>query len=129
MSNMADSSDEELSYTEEEETSSQPDTDTKSDDESDSSSNGYDPWEPLQDQALEQFQETHKELTQNYERAGNTADVAEAKASNDLLPKYRKALRQALLEKLKWMRAFRRDPVFREIKETRDSLMNMDNFD
>ena len=45
------------------------------------------------------------------------------RAYNNLLPFYREDLKDVLLGELKWIRALKKDPIYREVVATRDALM------
>ncbi len=117
------------SEVERESTSSQPSDDEKTDDSEDESSDEEFVWTKLQDEAMLRHNAHWEELVEHYEKTGNTQEVSEAKATNDLIPSYRKELRQVLFEKLKWMHRLKRDPYFKKIKGTMENLKDIDGFD
>ena len=49
--------------------------------------------------------------------------MAAVRAYNNLLPFYREDLKDVLLGELKWIRALKKDPIYREVVATRDALM------
>ena len=86
-------------------------------------------WSRLQDEANRRHDEQWKELVEQYEEQGNSQEVAQAKATNDLVPTYRNELRQVLLETMKWMRNLKKDPLYKKILETMKNFMDDDDFD
>ena len=68
-------------------------------------------------------------LITKFQKLGNSQEVAVVKAYNSLLTLYREDLRDVLLEDLKWMRALRKDPIYREVVATRDKLMEEKGYD
>ena len=55
--------------------------------------------------------------------------MARVKAENAPLPVYRKELRKVLLENLQWMRAMKKDPIFKKVIETQKELKDTEGFD
>ena len=51
------------------------------------------------------------------------------KAYNSLLPLYREDLKDVLLEELKWIRALKKDPIYRKVVATRDKEMVEKGYD
>ncbi len=86
-------------------------------------------WSRLQDEASRRHYEDWKELVEQYEQQGNSEEVAQVKASNDLVPTYRNELRQVLFDHLKWMRNMKKDPYYKKIVETMKNFMDDDDFD
>ena len=68
-------------------------------------------------------------LVDEYQRNGDSENVAHLKAQNALLPLYRKELRKVLLEYLQWMRAMKKDYTFQKVMETQKDLKDTDGFD
>ena len=55
--------------------------------------------------------------------------MARVKAENALLPVYRKELRKVLLANLQWMRAMKKDPTFKKVRETQKEVKDTIGFD
>ena len=64
-----------------------------------------------------------------FQKSGDSEEVAAVKASNSLLPLYREDLKDVLLEELKWIRALKKDPIYREVVATRDKLLAEKGYD
>jgi len=87
-----------------------------------------DVWKRLKIKAVEKHAEEMGELVQKYLRGGDSDEVAEAKAINDMLPSLRKELREVLFDHLKWMHYLKRDPTYKKIMTTRKNLMDMNDY-
>ena len=85
-------------------------------------------WERLQEEAINRHQEEWQALMEKYKHSGDSVEVAEAKASNALVPTYRKELREVFFEHLKWMHYMKKDPSYKKVMETRKNLMNSEDY-
>ena len=81
------------------------------------------PWSRILDEAQERHEVQFNALVDEYERNGDSENVAHLKAQNALLPLYRKELRKVFLECLQWMRAMKK------VLETQKDLKDTDGFD
>ena len=81
----------------------------------------------------EDVKERHKKkleaLITEFQKSGDSEEVAAVKAYNSLLPLYREELRDVSLEELKWIQALKKDPIYREVVATRDKLMEENGYD
>ena len=68
-------------------------------------------------------------MVDEYERYGDSENVAHLKAQNALFPLYRKELRKVLLEHLQWMQAMKKDYSFQKVIETQKDLKDTEGFD
>ena len=84
------------------------------------------PWSRILDEAQERHEVQLNALVDEYERNGDSENVAHLKAQNALLPLYRKELRKVFLEYLQWMRAMKKDYTFQKVME---DLKDTDGFD
>ena len=82
------------------------------------------PWSRI-DEAQERHEVQLNALVDEYERNGDSENVAHLKAQNALLPLHRKELRKLLLEYLQWMRAMKN---FQKVMETQKYLKDTDRF-
>ena len=55
--------------------------------------------------------------------------MARVKAENAILPVYRKELRKIHLENLQWMRAIKKDSIFKKAMQTQKELKESEGFD
>ena len=76
------------------------------------------PWSRILDEAQERHEVQLNALVDEYERNGDSENVAHLKAQNALLPLYRKELRRVLFEYLQRMRAMKKDYTFQKVMET-----------
>ena len=88
-----------------------------------------DAWNRIQDQAIERHHQEFETLVQDYKQTGDNDEVAEARANNDMLPKYRKELREVLFQELKWMHQLKGDPTYKKLMATKKSLMDEEDYD
>jgi hypothetical protein len=87
---------------------------------------GSDPWTSLKAEAAPQSLSEFQELTQSFTAEGFDENEAKDKSYLLILPKLRKDLQNIYLERLSQLK---RDPVPKNIMETRDVFVNDDNFD
>ena len=83
------------------------------------------PWSRILDEAQERHEVQLNAFIDEYERNGDSENVAQ----NALLPLYRKELRKVLLEYLQWMRPMKKDYTFQKVMETQKDLKDTDGFD
>ena len=106
--------------------------DSQSSQETDSSQKGTEhlnPWSCILDEAQERHEVKLNALVDEYERNGDSENVAQLKVQTALLPFYRKELRKVLLEYLQWMRAMKKDYTFQKVMETQKDLRDTEGFD
>ena len=84
------------------------------------------PWSRILDEAQERHEVQLNALVDEYQRNGDSENVAHLKAQNAL---YWKELRKVLLEYLQWMRAMKKDYTFQKVMETQKDLKDADGFD
>ena len=87
------------------------------------------PWLRILDETQEHHEVQLNALVDEYERNGDSENVAHLRAQNALLPLYRKELRKVLLEYLQWMRAMKKDYNFQKVMETQKDLKDTEGFD
>ena len=87
------------------------------------------PWSRILNEAQERHEAQLNALVDEYERNGDSENVAHLKAQNALLPLYRKELRKVLLEYLQWMRATKKDYTFQKVMETQKDIKDTEGFD
>ena len=64
-----------------------------------------------------------------FQKIGDSHEVAAVKAYNSLLPLYREDLKDVLLEELKWIRTLKKDSIYQQVVATRDELMAEKGYD
>ena len=87
------------------------------------------PWLGIREDVEERHKKKLEALITEFQKSGDSEEVAAVKAYNSLLPLYREDLKDVLLEELKWIRALKKDPIYREVVATRDELMEEKGYD
>ena len=87
------------------------------------------PWAGIREDIQERHKKKLEALTTEFQKSGDSEEVATVKAYNSLLPLYREDLKDVLLEELKWIGALKKDPIYREVVATRDELMEEKGYD
>ena len=73
------------------------------------------PWKRIIHKAMDRHRDQLERMTNEYQHNGGSEEIAAIKATNAMLPVYRKELRKVLLEYLTWMHDIRKDAFFKEI--------------
>ena len=89
----------------------------------------FEPWSRIFDEAEKRHETQLNALINQYEENGDSENVARVKAENALLPVYRKELRKVLVGNLQWMRAMKKDPTFKKVRETQEERKNSEGYD
>ena len=87
------------------------------------------PWKKLRLEVIDELSSDYDEQVERFQNEGVPKDVAEAKASNYLLPAYRKKLRGLYVHYLKWIRNLKNDRIHKEIMATLRRYMDDDDMD
>ena len=87
------------------------------------------PWAGIREDIEEWRKKKLEALITEFQKSGESEEVAAVRAYNSLLPLYREDLKDVLLEELKWIRALKKDPIYREVVATRDELMEEKGYD
>ena len=87
------------------------------------------PWLGIREDVEERHKKKLEALITEFQKSGDSEEVAAVKAYNSLLPLYREDLKDVLLEELKWIHALKKDPIYREVVATRDELMAEKGYD
>ena len=87
------------------------------------------PWLPIREAAFERNMTEYEKLIDNFTDEGLDEEEAKNKAYVLVLPKFRKDLQNVYLECLLWIQQLKKDPVHKEVMETRDRFINEDGFD
>ena len=87
------------------------------------------PWSRKLDEAQERHEVQLDALVDEYNRNGDSENVAQLKAQKALLSLYGKELRKVLLEYLQWMRTTKKDYTFQKVMETQKDLKDIKGFD
>ncbi|KAL9952830.1 hypothetical protein ACROYT_G040143 [Oculina patagonica] len=87
------------------------------------------PWKKLRLEVIDDLSSNYDEQVERYQEEGSSKNVAEAKASNFLLPSYRKKLRGLYLHYVKWIRHLKSDHIHKEVMATLRRYMDDDDMD
>ena len=87
------------------------------------------PWVGIREDVEERHKKKLEALITEFQKSGDSEEVVAVKAYNSLLPLYREDLKDVLLEELKWIRALKKDTIYREVVATRDELMEEKGYD
>ena len=90
---------------------------------------GENVWDKLQDEAINRHHDEWQALVLQFEGNGDNNNLASVKATNALIPKYRKELREVLFEQLQWIHNLKRDRMYQKVMETKQHLIDTENFD
>ena len=119
----------EESEDEEDDESEDEENDEPEEEEDEEPEGGDDPWVGIREQVEERHKEKLEALITEFQKIGDSREVAAVKTYNSLLPLYREDLKDVLLEELKWIRALKKDPIYQEVVATRDELMAEKGYD
>ena len=70
-----------------------------------------------------------EEMKMNYIESGLDKQSADQKAYSDILSKLQKELASIYLLRLQWIQQLKKDPVHKKIMQTKNALVNDDDFD
>ena len=91
--------------------------------------NDTDPWHKLREESVNDLNPAWEEQVEQYITQGLLKNEAERRASNHLLPAYRKRLRVLYLDYLKWHQVLKTDPVHKEVMKTLRRFMDDEEMD
>ena len=86
-------------------------------------------WSPIITQAKERHREDYEALVEHFVNVGMSEHQAKDKAYRQILPTLQKEARQVYLENLQWIRQLRKDPIHKQVMETKQTFMNDDEFE
>ena len=106
------------------------DDDDISDTDSEASDAEESVWDPLVEEAKELHGNDYDQLVQAFVNDGLDEDEAKSQAYHRrLLSVLKREARRLFLEKLKWIREFRQDPIHQKVMETKKRFREEDGFD
>ena len=91
--------------------------------------NDTDPWDKLREESVNDLNTAWEEQVEQYTTQGLLKNDAEHRASNLLLPAYRKRLRVLYLDYLKWYQVLKTDPVHKQVMKTLRRFMDNEEMD
>ena len=84
-----------------------------------------DPWMPMVEEAMQKHKAAFQEMTQS----GLDEKTAGETAYSNILPELQKELESIHLQRLQWIQQLKKDPVHKKIMQTKNALVNDDDFD
>ena len=88
-----------------------------------------DPWMPMVEEAMQKHKAAFQEMKINLTHNGLDEQTAGETAYSNILPELQKELKSIYLQRLQWIQQLKKDPVHKKIMQTRDALVNDDDFD
>ena len=88
-----------------------------------------DPWTPLIEEAKQRNNIAFEEMKESLFNSGLDEQSTKDKAYSNILSKLRKELENIYMERLLWMKQLKKDPVHKKIMQTKDTLVENDDFD
>ena len=88
-----------------------------------------DPWMPMVEEAMQKHKAAFQEMKMNLTHSGLDEQTAGETAYSNILPELQKELKSIYLQRLQWIQQLKKDPVHKKIMQTRDSVVNDDDFD
>ena len=94
-----------------------------------SSDEELDPWTTLINDAAAKVRDQYEDILQALLMDGHDESEAKEEALEKILPVFQKELGDVYMNNLAWMKALRKDPIYKKIMATRDDYVNNDMFD
>jgi hypothetical protein len=88
-----------------------------------------DPWIKLIKEAKQRSNIAFEEMKESLINSGLDEQSAEGKVYSNILPKLQKELENTYMERLVLMKQLKKDPVHKKIMQTKDALVENDDFD
>lgn len=97
--------------------------------ETDEDGEEQEPWDYILEAVYDSHESEAEELKENYISQGHSEKVAKIMAHNSLVNTYRKTLRVLFAKQVELWRRLRNDDIYKKIMETRNQLMDVEDFD
>ena len=88
-----------------------------------------DPWMPMVEEALQKHKTAFQEAKMNLVDCGLDEQTAGEEAYSKILPELQKEFESIYLQRLQWIQQLKKDLVHKKIMQTKDALVNDDDFD
>ena len=88
-----------------------------------------DPWMPMVEEAMQKHKAAFQEMKMNLTQSGLDEETAGETAYSNILPELQKELESIYLQRLQWIQQLKNDPVHKKIMQTKNALVNDDDFD
>ena len=88
-----------------------------------------DPWMPMVEEVMQKHKTAFQEINMNLVYSGLDEQAAEEEAYSNILLELQKELESIYLHRLQWIQKLWKDPLHTKILQTKDALVNDDDFD
>ena len=88
-----------------------------------------DPWMPMVEEAMQKHKAAFQEMKMNLTQSGLDEKTAGETAYSNILPELQKELESIYLQRLQWIQQLKKNPVHKKIMQTKNALVNDDDFD
>ena len=88
-----------------------------------------DPWMPMVKEAMQKHEAAFQEMKMNLSQSGLEEETAGETAPSNILPELQKKLESIYLQRLQWIQQLKKDHVHKKMMQTKDALVNDDDFD
>ena len=88
-----------------------------------------DPWMPMVEEAMQKHKAAFLEMKMNLTHSGLDEQTAGETAYTNILPELQKELKSIYLQRVQWIQLLKKDPVHKKIMQTKDALVNDEDFD
>ena len=88
-----------------------------------------DPWMHMVEEAMQKHKAAFQEMKMNLTQSGLDEEIAGETAYSNILPEFQKELESIYLQRLQWIQQLKKDPVHKKIMQTKNALVNNDDFD
>ena len=79
-------------------------------------------------EAMQKHKVAFQEMKMNLTHSGLDEETAGETAYSNILPELQKELESIYLQRLRWIQQLKKDPVHKKIMQTKDALVNDDDF-
>ena len=88
-----------------------------------------DSWMPMVEEAMQKHKAAFQEMKMNLTQSGLDEETGGETAYSNILPELQKELESIYLQRLQWIQQLKKDSVHKKIKQTKNALVNDDDFD
>ena len=81
------------------------------------------------EEAMQKLKVAFQEMKMNLTHSGLDEQTAGETAYSNILPELQKELKSIYLQRLQWIQQLKKDPVHKKIMQTKDALVNDNDFD
>ena len=78
---------------------------------------------------MQKHKAAFQEMKMNLTQSGLDEETAGETAYSNILPELQKELQSIYLQRLQWIQQLKKDPVHKKIMQTKNALVNDDDFD